>query len=254
MDDRSIKKHSLEISLLHWFCGLFFVLTATGLFTWFIDAVPPLIEQALSIVHLCAGLGVSLVFFYYSVHHFRRTISFRRVLSILLGSLVFIVFLYVLISGVTLFYQGVLTKNEWLYESHVWVSFLVIFFLTTHILVHYFTFPKRRLRAIPRRFVTLSSKVVRTVLIFFLLSGAGVLSLIVIDYYFSSESVVAEPSLHKDYLYSYGEGLKACEFTISPIEVYYEATFSLNLLLIEINYAWKPEPMVLRERSDNSCM
>lgn len=206
MDDRNISKHSLEISLLHWFCGLFFVLTVTGLVTWFIDAVPPLIEQALSIVHLLAGLGVSLVFFYYSTHHFRRTIGFRRVLSILLGSLVFIVFLYVLISGVTLFYHGVLRKNEWLYESHVWVSFLVVFFLTAHILVHYFTFPKRRLISIPSRFVTLSSKVVRTILIFLLLSGAGTLSLIVIDYYFSSELVTAEPSLHKDYLYSYGEG------------------------------------------------
>jgi hypothetical protein len=50
------------------------------------------------------------------------------------------------------------------------------------------------------------------------------------------------------------EGPKACEFTISPIEVYYEATFSLNLILIEINYTWKPEPMVLREKSDHSCM
>ena len=208
MDDinKNIKKYSLEISLLHWFCGLFFVLTITGLLAWFVDAVPPLMEQALSIVHLVAGLGVSLVFFYYSIHHFRRTISFRRVLSILLGSLVFIVFLYVLISGVSLFYQGVLTKNEWLYESHVWVSFLVVFFLTTHILVHYFTFPKRRLLAIPSRFVTLSSNVFKPVFICLLFSGAGALSLIAIDYSFSSESVAAESSLHKDYLYSYGDG------------------------------------------------
>jgi hypothetical protein len=206
MDDRSINKHSFEISLLHWFCGLFFVLTITGLVTWFIDAVPPLIEQALSIMHLFAGLGVSLVFFYYSIHHFRRTISFRRVLSILLGSLVFIVFLYVLISGVTLFYHGVLRKNTWIYESHVWVSFLVVLFLITHILVHYVTFPKRRLLSIPSRFVTLSSKVLRPVLIGLLLSGAGVLGLITIDYSFSSESISAESSLHKDYLYSYGDG------------------------------------------------
>lgn len=109
MDNRN--KHDLEINLLRWFLSLAFILIITGFFTWIINAISPLFEQVISVIHLCSGIGVSFIFFFYSIQHFKRTISLRRASSILLGSLVFISFLYLLIGGLGLAYQGVLQRN-----------------------------------------------------------------------------------------------------------------------------------------------
>lgn len=202
MDNRN--KHDLEINLLRWFLALTFLLTVTGLFTWIISAIPPLLEQVISVIHLCSGIGVAFIFILYSIQHFKRTISLRRVSSILLGSLVFISFLYLLLGGIGLAYQGVLQRNYWLYESHVWVSLLVLLFLVIHIIHHYVTFPKRRLLSVPTRFVTLSSKIVRTLALSVLLASVCGGILIGIDHFISIES--GDPRSHNDYSYNYGEG------------------------------------------------
>lgn len=163
MDNRN--KHYLEKSLIHWFLALFFLLTITGLLTWTINVIPPLLEQTSALIHLCSGIGVAFIFIFYSIQHFKRTISLRRMSSILLGSIVFISFLYLLFGGIGLAYQGVLQRNYWLYESHVWVSLFVLLLLVIHIVHHYVTFPKRRLLSVPTRFVTLSSKTARAIVL-----------------------------------------------------------------------------------------
>ncbi|MCJ8321325.1 MAG: hypothetical protein MJK12_16925 [Colwellia sp.] len=49
-------------------------------------------------------------------------------------------------------------------------------------------------------------------------------------------------------------GPTSCSFNISPIEVYFEVGVTLNLILIDWDYIWKPEPFVLRDKSSHSCL
>lgn len=202
MDNQN--RHALEKSLLQWFSALAFLLTVTGLFSWLINVIPPLVEQAMSLIHLFSGLGISFVFIFYSIRHFQRTISFRRVLSILLGSIVFISFLYLLLGGIALAYQGVLQRNSWLYDSHVWVSLFVLLFLVIHILHHYVTFPKRRLISVPTRFVTLSSKTPKVLVLSIIFASVVGGLLLVTDHFISIAS--EQTPLPNNYSYNYGEG------------------------------------------------
>lgn len=197
-------RYGLEKNLLRWFFALGFLLTVTGFFTWFINVIPPLIEQTMSLIHLFSGISISFIFIFYSVKHFQRTISFRRVLSILLGSIVFISFLYLLLSGIGLAYQGVLQRNLWLYESHVWVSLFVLLFSAIHIIHHYFTFPKRRLISVPTRFITISSKIPKALALSVMFASLGGGVLIALDHFISMESDVT--SSDNNYSYNYGEG------------------------------------------------
>jgi len=196
-------KNKKEIKLLHYFSAFFLVLMITGFVTWFTPVIPPLVEQAFSLIHIVAGSGLAPVFFYYSYVHFKRTLGFRRFLSVIFGVVVFATVVLLITTGAVLSYTGVHKQSITFFDFHIYAAFTSVFFLIVHVFYHFISFPKRRLFNTPTRFLTVSSRINRPL-------GFGVVGIIIGTFIL----LVINPSpiednslssLHDNYAYDYGE-------------------------------------------------
>jgi hypothetical protein len=195
-------KNQKETQLLHYFSGFLFILMVTGFITWFTRVIPPLVEQSFALIHIAAGLGLALAFFYYCYLHFKRTISFRRSLSIMFGLVVFLNIVVQILSGALLAYTGVHKRSITLYDLHLYSAFSVVLFLFIHILYHYISFPKRRLIVTPSRFVTVSFTLNKSLV----WGGLSIIvaTMVLLSINPSKIEDTSLASLHNNYAYDYG--------------------------------------------------
>ncbi|WP_281556418.1 multiheme c-type cytochrome [Thalassomonas sp. RHCl1] len=195
------KQQQLEAKRLHWFSGLFVVLSITGFVNWLFFPLPPFLEQLLSLIHTLAGFLFSLLFCFYILSHFRRTVGYRRPVILAIGLLLSLVIFYLVVSGYLLVFFGVLERLIWLKDSHLWLSLVTVFLLFAHVLSHYVTFPERRKLVVPSRFVTLSPAINSTIFKTLTLTTVTALLVLMLDN-------IAKPPVEgvyiEDYQYNYG--------------------------------------------------
>ena len=196
-------KNKRETQLLHYFSGFLFALIVTGFITWSISITPPLIEQSFALIHAFSGLGFTLIFFFYSYLHFKRTIGFRRTLSIMFGLVVFLIIIVLILSGGLLAYTGVNKRSMAFNDLHLYAAFSVVLFLFIHILYHYISFPKRRLVVTPTRFVTASFTINKALLLAALSIITVTVVLLLINPSVGNDKSLT--SLHNNYAYDYGK-------------------------------------------------
>ncbi len=195
-------KNKKEIQLLHYFSAFFLVLAITGFVTWFIASIPPLVEQAFALIHIFAGFGLTSVFFYYSYIHFKRTLGFRRFLSVIFGVVTFVTVILLVITGGVLIYTGVNKQSITYFELHIYTASTCVVFIIVHVAYHVISFPKRRLITSPSRFLTVSPRILKPL-------GGGIVAVFIGT--FSLFAVNPSPSndnplkaLHDNYRYDYG--------------------------------------------------
>ncbi len=196
-------KHKQEISLLHGFIALFLILVVSGFSSYALNLIWGSLRQTLALVHLFVGYAITAIFFFYSYKHFKRTVGFRRTGSIILGVILFLATCYLALTGVLISFTGVLKKQAWLLDSHIVCAILTLFLLAIHLIWHYVTFPKNRRSSVPSRFVTLSNKIIRPILV-----GVGILCITTITLLTGNYLIQNSYSTStvEDYLYAYGDG------------------------------------------------
>jgi hypothetical protein len=202
MENKKTNKNKKEIQSLHWLTAFLLALIMTGFVAWLNSDIPPLVEQAFSLIHVVAGFGLASIFIYYSYIHFKRTIGLRRPLSIVFGVFVFLTFILLIISGAILIYTGIHKRSLFLYDIHVYTAFTSVFFLVFHIIYHFISFPKRRLIITPTRFLTVSSSINKALLYGALGVFVGTFILLLLNPPASDSGRLT--SLHANYAYDYG--------------------------------------------------
>ncbi|WDE13103.1 multiheme c-type cytochrome [Thalassomonas haliotis] len=195
------KQQQQEAKRLHWFGGLFVVLSITGFVNWLFFPLAPFLEQLLSLIHAVAGGLFSVVFCFYSLSHFRRTLGFRRPVILTIGLMLSLVILYLVVSGHLLIFTGVLERIIWLKDSHLWLSLVTVFLVFVHVLFHYLSFPERRRLVVPSRFVTLSPAINGTILKTLTLATVAALLVLILD---NITKPAADDVFIEDYQYNYG--------------------------------------------------
>ncbi|WDE00362.1 multiheme c-type cytochrome [Thalassomonas actiniarum] len=195
------KQQQLEAKRLHWFSGLFVVLSITGFVNWLLFPLAPFLEQLFSLIHAVAGVLFSLVFCFYILSHFRRTLAFRRPVILTIGLILSLVMFSLVVSGYLLVFSGVPERLIWLKDAHLWLSLVTVFLLFGHVLFHYFTFPERRKLVAPSRFVTLTPAINSTVFKTLTLTTVAALLVLMLD---NITKVPVEGVYIEDYQYNYG--------------------------------------------------
>jgi len=199
MDNQN--KNKKETQLLHYFSAFFLVLMLTGFVSRFAEIIP-FFEQAFSLVHFIVGYGLICVACYYTYIHFKRTLGFRRSLSLVFGVIFFVAIMLLGFSGIILGYTGVNEQSRTFFDLHVYVAYAAVFFLIVHIFYHFVSFPKRRLIITPTRFVTVSSSIKKSLIGGVVITASIVTLLVLVNPASDIENPLA--SLHKNYAYDYG--------------------------------------------------
>ena len=118
--------------------GLFFILSATGLYSRFFFSLA-LTDQALFLAHLLLGWLFVLPFTWYFLLHLRLVLKTKALkyeyASHLLGIALLVTTLVALVSGADLSIAGSSRANKAIIDLHTWSAYAAMFLLPTHILL-----------------------------------------------------------------------------------------------------------------------
>lgn len=132
-----------EQRLLQLFVAALVVMSATGMLNHF-GVFDGKYQQVSAILHLISGLLSSGVALFYGYQHSKLTLAFRRITSIVMGTLAFVSFLIALITGLFLAVTGVTERyDNWL-NVHHFSSYASVVGIVIHVIIHWLTFPARR--------------------------------------------------------------------------------------------------------------
>lgn len=134
---------------------LAFLITAmSGLVTYVISG-EGVWKQWLYLVHTFAGLYLSIIIFPYIFIHFKRTLVFRRIGVFFVGLVLQILIMLLIASGVCIAFYGQQESLRWVFQGHVYLSFLVLFLMALHLWIHRVSFPKQRKKTEKDYFATI---------------------------------------------------------------------------------------------------
>ena len=180
----------------------FTLTTATGFLTWWLDRHGD-VHQWLVLLHLVAGLVLSVLIFPYLGGHFRRTIGFRRAGMIASGLAILLLAAAVIITGLWLGADAVIFTNRHIYATHIGAAVLSLLLVAAHLWGHRLGLPSNRKQRHEDFFPSLKDIVARP--IFMAVSaGAALIALLTLISSFTRMEFDNLPAV-ADYDYPYGD-------------------------------------------------
>ena len=191
-----------EASLLKIFISALFILIVTGTIN-LLFSITPLYQQMLSLLHLLTGILSSSIAFYYGFQHTKRTLGFRRTMSVFIGCMAFVGFFISLVTGLILAVTGVTEAYKAYLTVHHFSSYFCVLLTIIHLIVHWLSFPLRRLKSQGSFFMTLNLDIYKSLLIAAVSSITFLLIVILMNSYTNE---IEKPQYIQNYVYKYGEG------------------------------------------------
>lgn len=114
----------------------FLLLTITGITNWIFNS-HHLLSLWFSIFHGIAGIFFSISILIFGFVHFRRTIGFRRPITLIVGIFAWFVLLGAIYTGLVMLWQGRQETDGFLYNSHVATVLIAIILVAVHLLAYY---------------------------------------------------------------------------------------------------------------------
>jgi hypothetical protein len=130
-----------RINIILWSSLL--ILAISGFSTWLIED-HTLIALWLSVFHGIAGVFFSFSVLAFGVIHFRRTIGFRRPMTLVLGIFAWFVLLGSIYTGLVMLWEGRTETDSFIYNGHLAFIFTSLLLIFVHLLVYYWVVGKKQ--------------------------------------------------------------------------------------------------------------
>ncbi len=175
------------------------VLTISGILNWIMQA-HTLVNLWLSIFHGIAGTIFSAAIIYFGIIHFRRTIGYRRPITLVLGIFAWFILLGSIYTGMSMLWNGRTETDGSIHTSHLVLVFTALFLIMVHLLAYYWVVGRKQITT--ELFPSIDTKTKRKLLISLTISmSVFVVALIgssLFDPKFTTEPIA------KNYVYDYG--------------------------------------------------
>ena len=129
------------LNIILW-CSLCF-LVISGVWGW-VTSAHTQFSLWMSIFHGIAGIFFSLTIVIFGIIHFRRTIGFRRPITLILGFFAWIILLGSIYSGMVMLVRGRVEVDNFLYQTHLALVSGAILLLVAHLLVYFWVVGKKQ--------------------------------------------------------------------------------------------------------------
>jgi hypothetical protein len=130
-----------RINTLLW--SSFVILLITGLTNW-IFQTHSFITLWFSVFHGIAGVFFSIAVLAFGYVHFRRTIGFRRPMTLVLGIFGWFALLGLIYSGMMMLWHGRREADSFLFNSHLSLACIGLALVVIHLLAYYWVVAKKQ--------------------------------------------------------------------------------------------------------------
>ncbi len=130
-----------DINIILWSSICFLIISGT--WTWAISAHSQL-SLWVGIFHGIAGVFFSFSIISFGIIHFRRTIGFRRPITLILGFFSWFILLGSIYSGTTMLWRGRTESDVSLHLSHIVLSYIAALLLIAHLLAYFWVVGKKQ--------------------------------------------------------------------------------------------------------------
>lgn len=119
------------------------VLVVSGFLNWLIEG-HFLFGLWSSIFHGLAGVIFSFSIIYFGVIHFRRTLGFRRPITLVLGIFAWFLLLSSIYTGLAMLWNGRMESDLFIYRSHIGLVLTALLFTVVHLLAYYWVVARKQ--------------------------------------------------------------------------------------------------------------
>lgn len=180
--------------------GFLFSCAVTGASTYLIDSHSIWIQWTV-IAHLLTGITITLLLLPYLFTHIKRTIGFRRAITLITGFITIPTIITFIYTGLHLMIVGQRENQAWILNIHIVSSFLFLALLILHLIIHIVLLPKKRKNQ-TEKFPSLTKTVLVVSLITLMLTQ---MTIAIASYLSHSTRVVySDQPVTKNYSYDYG--------------------------------------------------
>lgn len=120
-----------EIGLFPPVLALLVTTSLTGYVTYLLNSHQVWIQWTF-LAHTLLGLAIALIVLPYTFFHFRRTLGVRRALTHISGIIFLLIIIILSLSGIHITVFGQSEPKRWIYELHIWASYLTVILLLFH--------------------------------------------------------------------------------------------------------------------------